>query len=280
MMFDPTPCELGEGALWHDGRQSLFWFDIMNRKLFERTLDGHVSVFEFDHLTSAAAIVDDNSLLVASEIALSILDLETGNLSFVTNLEADDDVTRSNDGRADPFGGFWIGTMGKNAEKGAGSIWRFYRGELKRLYTDLTITNSICFCPKGKTAYFSDTISGQIMSVSLDSEGWPVGTPDVFVDLREHGLNPDGAVTDRDGNLWSAQWGASRVACYSPNGTFLRSVSFPASQTSCPTFGGVEFDTLFVTTAREGLAEPNDVDGAVYAAPFTAVGLPSARVIL
>lgn len=280
MMFDDTPCELGEGVLWHDGRQSLFWFDILNRKLFEKTLDGELTVRTFDRLTSAAGIIDDTRLFVASEAALSVLDLSTGDLTDVVPLEADNPVTRSNDGRADPFGGFWIGTMGKKAEAGAGSIWRYYKGELRQLFDNLTITNSICFSPDGDIAYFADTAAGQIMKVTLDEAGWPAAEPTLFVDLRDEGLNPDGAVTDSQGNVWSAQWGASRVACYSPDGGFVEAKMFPASQMSCPAFGGPDLTTLFATSAREGMANPSDSDGAVYQAAMSVAGIRSPRVLL
>lgn len=280
MMFDETRCELGEGPLWHPGRQSLFWFDILNRRMYERPLDGETRRRDFDDLTSAAGIIDDNRLLVASEKALSVLDLTSGTLETVTALEADNPVTRSNDGRADPQGGFWIGTMGKQAQPKAGSIWRFHRGELRRLFPQITITNSICFSPDGQTAYFADTAEGVIQSVALDGDGWPASAPQVFADLRSEGLNPDGAVVDAEGCLWSAQWGASRVARYAPDGRFLEAIEFPVGQISCPAFGGADLATLFATSAYEGLAQPGDQDGCVFAAPTRFRGQAEHRVIL
>ena len=87
--------------------------------------------------------IDEDRLLVASETALWVMDLESGDRDHVTALEADNPVTRSNDGRADPWGGFWIGTMGKAAEPGRSAIWRYYRGEMRRLFPGLTITSQI-----------------------------------------------------------------------------------------------------------------------------------------
>lgn len=280
MIFDQTPCELGEGPLWHPGRQSLFWFDILNRRMYEKPLDGDRVRRDFADLTSAAGIVDDNRLLVASEKALAVLDLTSGALEPVTALEADNPITRSNDGRADPQGGFWIGTMGKRAEPGAGAIWRFYRGELRRLFSGITISNSICFSPDGRTAYFTDTAQGVIQSVTLDGDGWPATAPRVFADLRAEGLNPDGAVVDAEGCLWSAQWGASRVARYAPDGRFQEAVGFPVSQISCPAFGGAGLGTLFATSAREGMDPPGDQDGCVFAVQTRFRGQAEHRVIL
>lgn len=283
-VFDDRPCMLGEGPLWHPERQQFFWFDILNRQLMTR--DGnHPRSWEFDELVSAAGWVDQDVLLVASESGLWRFNLECGHKERVTSIEADQTETRSNDGRADPWGGFWIGTMGKRAEAGAGSIYRYYRGEVRRLVTDVTITNAICFAPDRSCAYYSDTASGQVMRQPLDPEtGWPQEEPQLYLDLTVEGLNPDGAVTDSAGNIWIAQWGASRVAAYDPNGKFLKAVGFPAKHTSCPAFGGKGLTTLFCTSARQGLdaetLETHPLNGATFAAPDVATGLPEPRVIL
>ncbi len=127
MIHDDRPCELGEGPLWHPERNQLFWFDILSQRLLTRTAEGPLA-WAFPHRVSAAGWVDRDRLLIASEVALSLFDLATGQATPVVSLEADTPATRSNDGRADPQGGFWIGTMGKRAEPGAGAIYRFYRG--------------------------------------------------------------------------------------------------------------------------------------------------------
>lgn len=251
-VFDDRTCQLGEGPLWHPLRQQLFWFDILNKRLLTQK-DGVQTAWDFEDHVSAAGWVDEDTLLIASSKGLYRFDLTSGEKELLCDLEADNDVTRSNDGRADPQGGFWIGTMGLNAEEGAGAIYRLYKGELRNLVPNVTITNSICFAPSGDLAYYCDTVTKQIMKVSLDADGWPVGKATVFVDLNLDGLNPDGSVVDAAGNLWNAQWGAKRVACYAPNGEFLRAVEFDAEQISCPAFGGADLTTLFATSAAVGL---------------------------
>jgi len=280
-LFDPNPCRLGEGPLWHPKRASLIWFDILNKTMFERR--GHTRVeWHFEEHVSAAGWLDPDTILMASETGLWQFDLGTAARDLIVPLEAENAVTRSNDGRADPWGGFWIGTMGKALEPNAGAIYRYYQGELRQLVPDITISNAICFAPDRSCAYFADTPTQQIMRIALDpATGWPTGTPEICIDLRADGVNPDGAVTDAQGNLWIALWGAARVACYDPQGRHLRDAPVTALQPTCPAFGGTDLRDLIVTSANDGLIPiDGDSDGMTLIAADTAQGLPEPQVIL
>lgn len=275
-VFDATQCQLGEGPLWHPERQSLFWFDILNKQLF-----GEGQVRQFDDHISAAGWVDHDTLLIASEKELFTYDLETGARDHIAPLEADNSVTRSNDGRADPFGGFWIGSMGKQSEKGVGAIHRYYRGAVDTLYGGITVANAICFTPDGKFAHYTDTHTQQVMRVALDAEGWPIGAGEVFVDTRAEGFFPDGAVVDAVGCLWVAHWGHNRVARYDPNGVFMGAVAVPGKRTTCPAFGGDDLSTLFVTTATTGMGDrAGPQDGQTFVIETEATGQREHRVVL
>lgn len=282
MIFDDRKCELGEGPLWHPLRQQLFWFDIIGQRLLTRSADGPAE-WHFPEMVSAAGWISRDELLIASETALFRFHLDTGAQTHLAALEADSRHTRSNDGRADPQGGFWIGTMGKAEGPGtpaAGAIYRYYKGELRRLFAPIAIPNAISFPPGGKFASFTDTTTNRVLRVALDADGWPKGQPELFLDLTAEGLDPDGAVFDAQGIFWLAQWGASRVAAYAPDGSFLRAVPFDAPHTSCPAFGG---DTLYCTTALHNMdataraAQPNA--GTTFMAKGVATGQPEHQVI-
>ncbi|THH35951.1 SMP-30/gluconolactonase/LRE family protein [Aliishimia ponticola] len=281
---DDRICKLGEGPLWHPARKQLFWFDILGCRLLSQQGGAPVE-WQFEENVSAAGWLDHDTLLIASETALFRFDLTQGTREVVFPLEADLPATRSNDGRADPWGGFWIGTMGKHAEPGAGSIYRFYGGELRRIAGEISVSNAICFAPDSSAAYYTDTHSRQVMRVPLEPQtGWPAGSAQVLIDLTADGLNPDGAVTDADGNIWIAQWGAARVAQYSPQGTFLSALAVPALQASCPAFGGAGLRDLYVTSASVGLdaaektARPHN--GKTFVIANAGQGLPEPKVIL
>ncbi|SMX49146.1 SMP-30/gluconolactonase/LRE family protein [Maliponia aquimaris] len=274
-----TRCILGEGALWHPERGSFFWFDILGHRLYEH--DGvHQRVWQFDRAVSAAGWVTRDRLLIASARDLFVFDLTTGSEAHVCDLEADIPATRSNDGRADPQGGFWIGTMGYKLEQDAGAIYRWYRGELRRLYAPITIPNAICFSPNGQFSYFTDTPTRMIRRVALDAHGWPEGEPEDWLDLNPEGLNPDGAVTDDAGNFWNAQWNASRVACYGHDGRFLTSLPLPTPQITCPAFGGPDLSRLMVTSAAEGRPDEDGAAGNTFVFDLDIKGRAEPRVVI
>jgi sugar lactone lactonase YvrE len=282
-VFDPRPCQLGEGPLWHPERGQLFWFDILGHRLMTREGDTERH-WDFPGCVSAAGWIDCDTLLIASETALLQFDLASGKAEELVALEAHDPRTRSNDGRADPWGGFWIGTMEKTAESGIGALYRFYRGELRTIYTGIIIPNATCVSPDGGHLYSADTATRKVIRTRLDKDGWPIGYAETFLDLTAEGLNPDGAVFDATGTFWLAEWGAARVSAYDSEGRRLRTVAFPAQHTSCPAFGGPALTTLFCTTARQGVSQADraafPLTGQTFAAGGIAKGQPEHRVIL
>jgi sugar lactone lactonase len=251
-------CQLGEGCTYDPATDTAWWFDILERTLFQADLaSGAVSSHALPVMASVLAFVDDARQLLATENGLYVRDIADGRLTLHTPLEADNAATRSNDGRVHPCGALWIGTMGRKAETGAGAIYRFHRGELLRLYANVTIPNAICFSPDGATAYFTDTSEGILYRVAVDpTNAMPTGTPATLYDHRGGAGGLDGAVVDVEGLIWNARWGGSCVDAYTPEGEWVRSIRVPARQPSCPVFVGENFDRLLVTTAWEGMDEP------------------------
>ena len=275
-VFDARICTLGEGAFWHPERNQPFWFDILGRRLHSLE-NGQPRTWQFNEYVSAAGWIDRDHLLIASASALFSFDLISGTRQDLVALEADLPENRSNDGRADPQGGFWIGTMALNGATGAGAIYRYSQGELRLLRAEVSIPNAICFSPDGSHAYFADTALHQIWRQELDAQGWPQGQAVLFLDLSAQGLHPDGAVTDAAGNLWCALWGAGQLVCYAPDGNVLHRLALTAQQPTCPAFIGADLDRLMVTSAATGLSGPED--GKTWAIDQAGLrGLPAPRV--
>lgn len=283
-VFDDHSCTLGEGPLWHPLREQLFWFDILNHELKTRDAHGHTQTWQFDVCVSCAGWLDHDHLIIASEKGLLHFNIVDGSHHLICAVEEHNANTRSNDGRADPWGGFWFGTMGKQAEKGAGSFYRYYKGELRMLRDNITITNSLSFSPDKGYAFFADTAQGTIWRQKLNQDdGWPVDSPEIFLDMRQLGLNPDGAVCDYSGNLWVACWGAHKVCGFDATGHPIGEYSVSASQVSCPAFGGPTFDQLYITTAAQGLSDEQiacEQAGKTFCVVSQHQGLPEYQVVL
>ncbi|MFD1797891.1 SMP-30/gluconolactonase/LRE family protein [Paracoccus aurantiacus] len=278
-VFDDRPCELGEGAIWHPERGQFFWFDILGRRLLSRDASGPLE-WRLDRMSSAAGWVDRDRFLIADETGLLLFDLRDESLRPLVAIEADDTATRSNDGRADRQGGFWIGTMGKGGEPDRGAIYRYYRGELRRLIAPISIPNAICFSPDGTTAYFADTAISRVWTWRLDADGWPVGEPALFLDLTDAGLSPDGAVIDSAGAFCVACWGAGKVVRFSRRGERLDEMPVGGAHSSCPSYGGSDLRDVLVTTALQDIRQPDRFQGLTFITRASVPGLPEPRVLL
>jgi sugar lactone lactonase len=247
-------CHLGEGPTYDATANTAWWFDILERKLFEAQLaSGSVTVHSLGKMASALARIDGERQLIVAEDGLYIRSIADGRMLLFAPLEADNPATRSNDSRVHPSGTFWLGTMGRNAEPRTGAIYALQGGRISRLYGDITIPNAICFSGDGSIGYFADTATNILYRVPLDAAtGLPVGDPVPFVGHEGVG-GIDGAVVDADGLIWNARWGGGCIDVYDTSGQRQRSLRVPARQSSCPAFVGRDFSRLLVTTAWEGM---------------------------
>lgn len=247
-------CHLGEGPAYDAGSDTAWWFDIVERRMFEANLStGAVTIHALPFMASALAPVDGGRQLLSTEGGLVLRDIATGHLERVAGIEDDNPRTRSNDARAHPSGTFWTSTMGRRAEPGAGTIYAYRAGEVVPLFSGLTIPNAICFSPDGTVGYFADTHENRLHRVRLDpATGLPEEAPETLHRHRAEG-GLDGAVTDAEGLIWCAIWGGARLNAYSPEGGLVRTVEVPARQVSCPVFIGRHFDRVLATSAYEGM---------------------------
>lgn len=282
-----SQCALGEGPIWHPGRQQLFFFDINEQTLFAVTAGGEIAdSWLFNETIAAAAIIDDHTLALATDTGLKEFDLSTGGMNRINEIEADKPDTRTNDSRVHPSGAFWIGTMTRSEQEAPiGAVYHYRAGALTTLKSGIKIPNATCFSPDGRIAYWTDTPTKKIMKIETDpATGLPVGEWTVFADVSEGRGYPDGAVVDSEGYLWNAKWGGSCVVRHAPDGSIDRVIEVPVSQVTCPAFGGADLKTLFITTANKNLSAEQlaaeKVAGGLFVIDVDVAGQPETPIAL
>lgn len=276
---------LGEGILWCEREQALYWTDIQAAALWRhRPADGETRRWDMPERLGCLALCQaDGWLLLGLASRLAFFRPEDETLLPIAEVEPDL-PTRLNDGGCDRQGRFVFGTL---HEPAAGEA-RQPIGAFYRLNADLTlerlnlpgvgISNSVAFSPDGRTMYFCDSPSRLIQSCDYAER---CGEPREFARVDDARGEPDGSAVDAEGFLWNAQWGLSRVVRYAPDGRVDRTIELPATQPTRPAFGGPKLDTLYITSARDGLSADalatQPQAGALFAADADATGLPETR---
>lgn len=275
--------QLGETPLWCDRERKLWWLDIERPKLqsFEPASGAHgVVPFGGTSFLGSLALGDDGSQLLALDLALHRR-APSGALSPFARVEQGLD-NRLNDGRVDPRGRFWVGTMDNQLHRPNGALYRVDPdGSVHRMLDSVIVSNGIAFSPDGKTLYFTDTRRHTTWHFDLELDDGTLSNRRVFADHTATGERPDGACVDADGCIWIAFFAGRRVVRCRPDGTIDLTVPMPVTNPTCACFGGNDLRTLYVTTATKFLtpeqraAEP--LAGGLFAIDGLGQGLPEHR---
>jgi len=260
MLFSNVKCDLGEGPLWHPSRNSLFWLDILNQKLYEKIFNSDAK--DFDHtwdlpeIGSALALDETNvnSLFILTDQSFSKINLNTGKLTPFINLPLPPNM-RSNDGGIAPNGDFWFGCMEKKPTGKRGHIYSISpKGKLTHQLDCIGIPNTFLWSADG-LFYLSDSLCQKTFVFEPDgAQRISHSRKTIFIDLTTTSATPDGGAIDTEENIWNAQWNGFKVQCYSSSRALLHSINFPVPQLSSCCFGGPKNSFLFVTSAREGMS--------------------------
>ena len=255
----PSQCFLGEGPFWHAGRNSCFWADIENRKLFEYPWESAeaATVWQFDRRVSMILPNKEGRLLLGMQGEICLFDPATGEREWLLDLEKDLIKHRCNDGGIDCEGRLWVGTLHMDFDEGAGSLYCIGEDKVPLIKRDsVTISNGMVWSLDNKRLYYIDSPRRAVESFLFDRATGNIVFEKIVIRIPESMGGPDGMTIDEEGMLWVAHWGGFGVYRWDPKtGDLMDSVTLPVPNVSSCAWAGKELDHLIITTARQDLSE-------------------------
>jgi sugar lactone lactonase YvrE len=244
---------LGEGSIWHPKENKLYWVDIENKILHiydpVSKVDKELPV---NSRIGTVVPVEGGGALVALQNGIHKMDTKTGKLTFLMD-PLKDSALRFNDGKCDPSGRFWVGTMALDRRRRGAVLFRYDKDKTIHVMLDsVSISNGIVWTKDKKTMYYNDTPTNTIQGFDYDDKTGAITNRRVVVTVPRGTGSPDGMAIDAEDNLWVALWGGYGVAKFNPRtGELLQKVKVPAPNVSSCAFGGKNLETLYITTARQ-----------------------------
>lgn len=250
---------LGESPAWDAKLQTLYWTDILGKRI--HSFDGRDHHVQMDEMVGCLAPRRQGGLVLARRSGFWNLDTDAtaaspkGKLTHIASPRREPETNRFNDGKCDPRGRFLAGTMDMEEKKASGSLYSLAPdGRVTKLLGRIRISNGLAWSPDHRIMYFIDTPTREVKAFDYNLETGGIAEPRVVIRFPDTFGWPDGMTSDMDGNLWIALWGGARVSNWDPrSGQLLAQFSVPAWQVSSCVFGGSEMNELYITTARHGL---------------------------
>jgi len=273
--------KLGEGPLWDYNEQCLYWVDILANKLhvYDPKTQWNRSI---DVGQPIGAVVPriSGGVIIALRDGIAHLDLASEELTFLSEIEKEITNNRFNDGKCDPSGRFWAGSMNFDSKTTSGTLYC--------MDTDLTVTpkvspvtisNGLAWSTDHNKMYYIDTPTRRVVAYEYDLSCGHIQNPTTVIKNDSEG-HMDGMAIDEEGMLWIALWGGSAVKRFDPkNGKLLDILKLPATQVTACAFGGKDLNELYITTAAIGLDKEalsqQPLAGSLFKTKTSVKGMPS-----
>lgn len=269
----------GEGPIWF--RDTLYWVDI----------EGHL-VIAYDPVSATEKTWDagervgtvvprgesGDTLVIAGDSGFRFLDTVTGELAPIADPESGKPENRFNDGKCDPAGRFWAGTMFlAKPRQPTGALYRLdLDRSVHKIFGGVSVSNGIVWNRSADTMFYIDTPAEEVLAFDYDNATGEISNKRRVVDTREFKGVPDGMAIDEDDRLWVAMCHGGAIRCFdSSGGETLEIIECPTLEVTAPAFGGPELRDLYITTGQSGLTEGDPLAGRLLVTRVGAVGLPS-----
>ena len=276
LLYD-TKALLGEGPIWDARTQTLYWIDILNKRVYA---EGNI-LAQLDDFVGCIAPRANGGLILTTRFSFASLDVDSATLTVIASPENEPSTNRFNDGKCDPRRRFLAGSMDNGETEPTGWLYSFDGKSITKLLSNVTISNGMTWSPDHKTFYYIDTPTRKVMAFDYDLESGAIANPRLAIDIPDQSIGwPDGMTSDTQGNLWIAMWGGAQVTKWDPNtGKLLEQIPVPAKNVSSAIFGGKNRNELYLTSARKGLDDATlaeyPLTGGVFHIETNVEGMPT-----
>ena len=266
--------KLGEGAFWNHQTQEFYWVDILGKEL---------------HIYNPATKVDrslptpsrigtvvpqsDSTAVIALDDGVYIINTNTGEITVLSEVEKEMTVNRFNDGKCDPNGNLWVGSMHLEESQPLGSVYKISStGETVKMIDSVTISNGIVWTKDATTMYYIDTPSAEIKAFDYDKNTSTISNQRTAVRVPTTMGFPDGMAIDEEDMLWVGLWNGNSVARFDPNtGKLISKIEVPAHNVTACAFGGPNLDILYITTASVDMTKEESAKYPMAGSVFVAI---------
>ncbi len=275
---------LGEGPVWDENEEKLYWVDILSAKLlvYDPSRKTNMEYDTGEHV-GAVALRKPGGLLLALKTGIAFFDLESRKLTRILDPEPGLSGNRFNDGKCDPSGRFWAGTLSYKQVKGAGSLYILFPDlHAERKLREVTVPNGMAWNHDNNQFFFIDSPTGTIFTFDYDDKSGMISNRRTVRQIAEAEGSPDGMTIDEEDGLWVALYGSGKVIRIDPeSGDTLHEIHLPVPNVTSCTFGGPGLDELYITTARENMSaldiKQAPLSGSLFKAKVPCKGLPVSR---
>lgn len=254
----PLNALVGEGPIWDDQKEVLWWIDVLSSKLYAfNPQTGHNREWNVGQHVGTVVPWREQEVVLALAHGLGSFNLETGQVDIFNDPEDNLPGNRFNDGKCDAAGRLWAGTMAYEDPLDQGSLYRLDTDyQVTKVLGGIGISNGIIWSHDQKTMYYIDSTSYTIRAWDFSVELASIANERTILRVdKEFGL-PDGMTIDEEGMLWVAFYGGSKVCrVHAENGEVLQTIEMPVPAITACAFGDVELDTLYITCAAQGLSD-------------------------